>query len=525
MNAKIFGILSLLIALSLYLALSTDSFMTGNNIENMLRRTATYGILGIGVAFVIITSGIDLSIGSIVCLSASLLAVFLDVDYQPVSEEPVLAVQADPQRILLPAGDSQWHAGDRVRYYGGRRARTALLKINDVQQTEASVDGVNKKVTAIGLEGGISRDDTHGAIARIYEITAFQDEKADTSGTGTVASVTIAGDHSALRKRDKLTLVNPKGGVKTIPVLRSERQGEATRIELDGGLGSGFSKQWSAIPVARQQRMSVPAAIGLVLAIGALLGMIHGLFITKANLQPFVVTLCGLLIYRGFARWLVDDQVQGFGNEYDSSLGILANGKLVLFSSADGTPVFGVPYMFFIMVITAILAAIFLNRTIWGRYIRALGRNEEAARYSGINTHRMIILAYIICTVLATVGGMLFAVDANSISPSGFGNFYELYAIAAAVLGGCSLRGGEGGIFGVVIGTAVMQLLKNLIVLKHINQTLEFVIIGVVLLVGVTADELIRRLVARRRAVRQAKRLLEQQGAGEALATKPSDSP
>jgi ribose transport system permease protein len=289
-------------------------------------------------------------------------------------------------------------------------------------------------------------------------------------------------------------------------------------------LGSGFSKQWSAVPVARQQRMSVPAAIGLVLAIGALLGMIHGLFITKANLQPFVVTLCGLLIYRGFARWLVDDQVQGFGNEYDSSLGILANGKLVLFSSPDGTPVFGIPYMFFIMVITAILAAIFLNWTIWGRYIRALGRNEEAARYSGINTHRMIILAYIICTVLATVGGMLFAVDANSISPSGFGNFYELYAIAAAVLGGCSLRGGEGGIFGVVIGTAVMQLLKNLIVLKHINQTLEFVIIGVVLLVGVTADELIRRLVARRRALRQAKRLLEQQGTEEALATKPSDS-
>jgi ribose transport system permease protein len=79
------------------------------------------------------------------------------------------------------------------------------------------------------------------------------------------------------------------------------------------------------------------------------------------------------------------------------------------------------------------------------------------------------------------------------------------------VLGGCSLRGGEGGIFGVVIGTAVMQLLKNLIVLKHINQTLEFVIIGFVLLIGVTADELIRRLVAYRRSVQQARRLVKQQ--------------
>ena len=511
MNAKILGILSLLVVLCLYLILSTDSFLTGNNIENVLRRTATYGILGIGVAFVIITSGIDLSIGSIVCLSASLLAVFLGVDYQPVSEQNVLAVEAASQRILLPAGDSGWQAGDRVRYYGGRRARTALLTVKHVEPAEAEIEGKPTQVTAIEVAGGISRDDRHGAIARVYPVTSFEDAKQDQAGSPPQASLTIAGDHTTLRARDKLTLVNPKGGIKTIAVLSSERQGEATQILLASSLGSGFSKQWSVVPVVRQQRMSVPMAIGLVLAIGAVLGMIHGLFITKANLQPFVVTLCGLLIYRGFARWLVDDQVQGFGNEYDSSLGILANGKLVLFSYPDGTSAFGIPYMFFIMVITAILAAIFLNWTIWGRYIRALGRNEEAARYSGINTHRMIILAYMICTLLATVGGMLFAVDANSISPSGFGNFYELYAIAAAVLGGCSLRGGEGGIFGVVIGTAVMQLLKNLIVLKHINQTLEFVIIGVVLLVGVTADELIRRFVARRRAVRQAKRLLLEQ--------------
>ncbi|MBT3469304.1 MAG: ABC transporter permease, partial [Opitutae bacterium] len=154
--------------------------------------------------------------------------------------------------------------------------------------------------------------------------------------------------------------------------------------------------------------------------------------------------------------------------------------------------------------IVAILAAIFLNRTIYGRYMLALGRNEEAARFSGINTDRMTIVAYIICTGLAALGGILFAIDSNSVAPSSFGNFFELYAIAAAVLGGCSLRGGEGGILGVVIGTAVMQTLYNLIVLLKISDTLEFAIIGMVILLGVIADEVIKRAVAQRRQVKQA---------------------
>jgi ribose transport system permease protein len=92
----------------------------------------------------------------------------------------------------------------------------------------------------------------------------------------------------------------------------------------------------------------------------------------------------------------------------------------------------------------------------------------------------------------------------NSVQPSGLGEFYELYAIAAAVLGGCSLRGGEGSILGVLIGTAVMRVLYNAINILGIPTQLEFAIIGVVILGGVLADELIKRLVARRRALRQA---------------------
>ncbi len=91
------------------------------------------------------------------------------------------------------------------------------------------------------------------------------------------------------------------------------------------------------------------------------------------------------------------------------------------------------------------------------------------------------------------MGGVLFALDVNSVQPAGQGNFYELYAIAAAVLGGCSLRGGEGSIFGALVGTATMRLLYNSINVLGFPTQLEFAIIGVVLLLGVIADEMLRR--------------------------------
>jgi ribose transport system permease protein len=130
-------------------------------------------------------------------------------------------------------------------------------------------------------------------------------------------------------------------------------------------------------------------------------------------------------------------------------------------------------------------------------YLRALGRNETAARYSGINTDASKLVAYVICATLAGMSGVLFILDVNSAQPSDFGNFYELYAIAAAVLGGCSLRGGEASISGVIIGAALMQVLRNAIVLLDIPTQLEFAIIGGVILLGVGAEEIVRRSARR----------------------------
>ena len=148
-----------------------------------------------------------------------------------------------------------------------------------------------------------------------------------------------------------------------------------------------------------------------------------------------------------------------------------------------------------------VAAALFLNCTVYGRHLQALGRNEQAARYSGIRTQPLIVLVYVISAALAGLGGVLFVLDDGSAQPSLMGNFYELWAIAAAVLGGCSLRGGEGTILGVVIGAAVMRVLYNAINILHIPTHLEFAIIGIVILGGVSVDELIRRFMTRRKVV------------------------
>ena len=118
------------------------------------------------------------------------------------------------------------------------------------------------------------------------------------------------------------------------------------------------------------------------------------------------------------------------------------------------------------------------------------------------HTDAMKIIAYVICSGLAGVAGILFALNLNSVQPSGLGEFYELYAIAGAVLGGCSLRGGEGSILGVIIGSAVMRVLYNSINILRIPTHWEFAIIGAVILSGVIVDELVKRVAARRRSSR-----------------------
>ena len=704
------GILLLLVFICLATALlSNGRFVTPFNMQNIVRRSAFYGIIGIGVAFVIITGGIDLSVGSLIGLVGCMMPMLLASEHV-VQGDPVTVnrVNVTARALMLAGKQESLETGDLLKFKSDSGSSRELT-INQVNQSEANtIVRVNQPVSAV-------REGTR-----------------------------------------------------------------MTRYVL--------------------QHTSFSLVIICVLVFSVVIGLLHGLMITKINLQPFVVTLCGLLIYRGVARWIASDKTQGFGSDYDNSFRVLATGtpfsvasvmivfgiglacwlivrrfwskhsvarlsgialslgillslmligfgslryaedvsgetilglarvtpvqvetkkmtvldvnveeKVILvrgehpgiamtgllltgqasqangenkrsvkreidwttldcqpvsgasvetkqtvirfggaidhliqagelnsavdfykvdlvkmdlasydqrskeFTLAPGLsgllpqigmylagflmiPAFGVAivlllkvdasqiklpvclmfgsiivtgvvaskiesdvsvrFMFLVfgvigllifsvsrfiqvalrvgdesirlslmvtgslvtiwllgntpigqtlvpaatlwLLVIAVIASIFLNRTIYGRYLLALGRNVEAARYSGINTDRMIIVAYVICSVCAGIGGILFALDGNSIQPASHGNFYELYAIAAAVLGGCSLRGGEGSIAGVVIGAAVMFVLYNAINLLGIPSTLEFAIIGVVILVGAMTDEVSKKIKDRK---------------------------
>jgi ribose transport system permease protein len=249
-------------------------------------------------------------------------------------------------------------------------------------------------------------------------------------------------------------------------------------------------------------------AVLAIVAAGCLIGAAHGLLVTKMHLQPFVVTLCGLLIYRGVARYYTQDATAGFGfGESFPTLEWLTAGRSEVLTPLArlvgyGGPTIAIPHSLIALVVVTIVAGVILHRSIFGRYLFAVGKNEEAARYSGINSDRIVVSAYVVCCGLAAVAAIFIAMYTRSISPAVHGSFYELYAIAAAVLGGCSLRGGEGSIVGVVLGTILLQVLQNLVNLLGIPSSLNFAVMGTVILIGVLADQQFMRYRQRSAAQR-----------------------
>jgi ribose transport system permease protein len=250
--------------------------------------------------------------------------------------------------------------------------------------------------------------------------------------------------------------------------------------------------------------LGVIPAVLLSILISMTLSLGHGLLITRLHMQPFIVTLCGLLFYRGLARFITKDETKGFGTVAGLDfLRFVANGNLA-----------GIPMPFVILILISIATWVLLHRSVYGRYLYATGRNDEAARYAGINTKAIVTTAYVVAGALTAISGIIIAFYTNSVSPANHGNAYELYGIAAAVLGGCSLRGGEGSVIGILIGTALLQVLRNLVNLLGIPSSLDFAVMGAVILIGVMADQILTERRNRRQVA-----MMRESGKGQLPAT------
>jgi ribose transport system permease protein len=264
---------------------------------------------------------------------------------------------------------------------------------------------------------------------------------------------------------------------------------------IDLSIGSVVALGAVCFGLMVEQQVSPWAAAVIVLAGSAVIGLIHGLLVTRLRLQPFLVTLCGLFIYRGLALWLSPDHSPGLNV---ASTPIPFQKQVEAFKWLLVGDVYGFPNQLLWLLASALLLGLFLQGTRHGRYLFAIGANEEAARYAGIPTDRYKVLAYLISSVLAGLSSLVFVTYNNTVSPTSGGSWLELYAITGAVLGGCSLRGGEGSVAGMVLGAAVLPVLRQLCYTYGIKSELEYAVIGAALLLGTITDELLKRRSVRR---------------------------
>src|SRR5687767_3038985 len=161
---------------------------------------------------------------------------------------------------------------------------------------------------------------------------------------------------------------------------------------IDLSVGSMFALLGVLLSIMLTEWQWLPLlAVAVVLGLGSALGAVHGVLITRLGLQPFLVSLCGLLLYRGLARYIAADVVQGFG---------AGTGFEWLRDLTTGS-IAGIPMPFVILIVVASIMWVLLHRSVYGRYLLAVGRNEEAARCSGINSRRIITSAYVISGLLA----------------------------------------------------------------------------------------------------------------------------
>jgi erythritol transport system permease protein len=234
---------------------------------------------------------------------------------------------------------------------------------------------------------------------------------------------------------------------------------------------------------------NVPAIIILVLCLGVLVGAFNGILVTRFNVAPFIATLGTLYVARGLA------QLSNEGATFPNLVGNPELGNTGFPILGAGT-ILGIPIVIWIMVIFTALGWFVASKTPFGRQVYAVGGNERAAELSGIYVQRIKMAVYMICGMCAAMTGLITASQLVAAHPA-TGESYELNAIAAVVLGGTSLAGGRGTVWGTLIGALVIGVLTNGLVLLGVQEFWKKVITGLVIILAVVLDQLQARLQQR----------------------------
>ncbi len=246
-------------------------------------------------------------------------------------------------------------------------------------------------------------------------------------------------------------------------------------IDLSVGSTFAFTGAIGAYLIGSGQPVMI--AVAGALSIGLLIGMANGFIIAHWNLQPFIVTLATMTIFRGATLVFTDGKPIGTGYE----------GSAAIFAKIGGGYTFGIPNPILIMIVLFGLAYYILKHMSMGRYVYATGGNQEATKLSGVSIKKVKVFVYGISGLFAAISGMIITSRLSSAQPTA-GTGYELDAIAAVVLGGTSLAGGVGSILGTVIGALIIGILNNALNLLNVSSYYQQLAKGLVILIAVLLD-------------------------------------
>ncbi|MBN1468712.1 MAG: ribose ABC transporter permease [Fusobacteriaceae bacterium] len=246
-------------------------------------------------------------------------------------------------------------------------------------------------------------------------------------------------------------------------------------IDLSVGSIFGFSGAVTAYFISSGKPVLISLIAGLLT--GTIIGLINGIVISKGKLQPFIVTLATMTIFRGATMVFTDGKPisVGYGTNAD-----------IFFKIGNGY-IFGIPNPIIIMILVFAIGYFILMYTSIGRYVYAIGGNEEATKLSGINVDRVKMFVYGISGLLAALSGIIITSRLSSAQPTA-GNGYELDAIAAVVLGGTSLSGGVGSVLGTLVGSLIIGILNNSLNLLNVSSYYQLLAKGLVILIAVLID-------------------------------------